>query len=103
MRRVMIIGAGGGIGLALVDALAARNDSEQVCAVHRRPVSSTSGKVTWLQAALSDSEAICSAAAKMADQGGLDGIIIATGLLHDGRTGPEKSLRELTDDKLMNA
>lgn len=103
MRRMMIIGAGGGIGLGLVDALAARSEVELVCAVHRRPVSSTSAKVQWLEADLSDTETICAAAREMTDQGGLDGIIVATGLLHDASSRPEKSLRELTEGSLLNA
>ena len=103
MRRVMVIGAGGGIGLALVDALAARADVEQVCAVHRRPVSSISGNVSWLEAALDDRETICCAARTMIEQGGLDGIFVATGLLHDASMRPEKSLRELSENNLANA
>ena len=103
MRRVMIIGAGGGIGLALVDALAARADVEQVCAVHRRAVSSISGKVSWVEASLEDTETICCAAQTMVERGGLDGIFIATGLLHDVSMRPEKSLRELTEANLTNA
>ncbi len=103
MRRLMVIGAGGGIGAALVDALAARPDVDLVCAVHRRPVSSTSAKVRWVEAALENTDTICNAAHEMVTDGGLDGVIVATGLLHDACLRPEKSLRDLTDSKLMSA
>ena len=102
MRRVMIIGAGGGIGLALVDALASSPNLDQVTAVHRRPVTSTSANVRWIEAALEDTDTIACAAKEMISQGGLDGIIIATGLLHDADTRPEKSLGALSESSLLN-
>lgn len=102
MRRVMVIGAGGGIGLALVDALASRADAELITAIHRRSVTTTCAKVNWVQAGLEDTDAITCTARDMVRQGGLDGIIIATGLLHDDNTRPEKSLSALTESSLLN-
>ena len=103
MRRVLIVGAGGGIGLAMLDALAARRETEFLCATHRRPVSSISPGIRWVEAALEDTEDISAAAAGMIREGGIDGVVIATGLLHDGSLKPEKALRDLSAETLMTS
>lgn len=101
MRRVLVAGAGGGIGRALVDALAARPDVERTWALHRRPVSSTNEKVVWLEADLRDNTMLSNAVDRMGAEGGLDGLIVATGLLHEPGIAPERSLGEIDPRPLM--
>ena len=76
--NAVIIGASGGIGAALADALA-----EEDATVRRfsRP-----------ELDLMDEASIAAAAASV---GTPDLVVVATGLLHDGERGPEKALRDL--------
>ncbi|MFL0419449.1 SDR family NAD(P)-dependent oxidoreductase [Sphingomonas sp. 179-I 2A4 NHS] len=76
--NAVIIGASGGIGAALADALA-----EEDATVRRfsRP-----------ELDLTDEASIAAAAASV---GTPDLVVVATGLLHDGERGPEKALRDL--------
>jgi NAD(P)-dependent dehydrogenase (short-subunit alcohol dehydrogenase family) len=101
MKRIIVAGAGGGIGLALTAALSDRPDVAQVYALHRHPVSSTHPKVEWLQADLSDGPEVEAAATHIRASGGIDGLIIATGLLHEADLSPEKSLADLDSTQLL--
>jgi NAD(P)-dependent dehydrogenase (short-subunit alcohol dehydrogenase family) len=76
--NAVIIGANGGIGKALADALA-----DEDASVHRlaRP------EVDILDEA--------SLAAAAAGAGTPDLVVVATGLLHEGEHGPEKAIRDL--------
>ena len=76
--RAVVIGAGGGIGAALVEALA--EEENDVVALARADLD------------LTDEATIASAAAKVAKA---DLVVVATGLLHDAEHGPEKALRDL--------
>ena len=102
MKRVLVAGAGGGIGLALIDALASRADVERVYALHRREVSSTSSRITWLTADLLRRDEVESAVAQIREAGGLDALIVSSGLLHQGAMQPEKSLADLDPQHLLD-
>ena len=47
--KVMILGAGGGIGRALLEAYAQAPETTQIYATHHRAVSDVSPLVRWLQ------------------------------------------------------
>jgi NAD(P)-dependent dehydrogenase (short-subunit alcohol dehydrogenase family) len=79
----IVIGAGGGIGAALVEAL----EEEEV------PVRG----FTRADLDLTDEASIAAAAARA---GSASLVILATGLLHEGAHGPEKSLRDLDPEWL---
>ncbi|MFC7737810.1 SDR family NAD(P)-dependent oxidoreductase [Roseomonas sp. GCM10028921] len=79
---VVVIGASGGIGAALSDALERRG----------RPVLRL-GRRTEPRLDLLDEASIAAAAARAG--AGLTLVIDATGFLHDGRYRPEKALRQL--------
>jgi len=89
--RVAIIGASGGIGAALCDAL---EDSDQVERLYRLSRQPIAGGITIN---LDDEASIASAAAEIGKDGALDLVINATGLLHDDARGiaPEKTWRHL--------
>ncbi|NNM75534.1 SDR family NAD(P)-dependent oxidoreductase [Sphingomonas sp. ID1715] len=78
-RNAVVIGAGGGIGRALVEALEEEGVAVQAFS---RP-----------QLDLLNEASIAGAAATVTSRPSL--IVVATGLLHDGDHGPEKSMREL--------
>jgi len=98
-QTAVVIGAGGGIGSAAAQALAARY--RQVIAVSRQTsaVSALAGcdNVQWLPCAAEEA-AISEAAAVIAGASAelpLARVVIATGTLHGEGYRPEKSLREL--------
>lgn len=75
----VVIGAGGGIGRALVDALA-----DEGRAVHG---------LTRPALDLTDEASIAAAAEQLTSPPDL--VVVATGMLHDGDHGPEKAMRDL--------
>jgi NAD(P)-dependent dehydrogenase (short-subunit alcohol dehydrogenase family) len=89
----VIIGARGGIGAALTDALEKDPNYAQVIRLHREsnpPVN------------LLDESSIAAAAASLtAALPPISLVLVATGLLHSNQNGPEKSLRELDPDWMI--
>ena len=82
--NAIVIGASGGIGGALADALAARGDV--VTRLSR-------GSDPTLD--FDDEAGIVAAAARLSSDGPYDLVIVATGLLHGEGVAPEKSLRAI--------
>jgi NAD(P)-dependent dehydrogenase (short-subunit alcohol dehydrogenase family) len=86
----VVIGASGGIGKALADALELRGET-----VHR-----LSRREQGLD--LTDEGSIAAAAAALPFPV-IDRLIVATGMLHDQTHGPERSLRQLDGEQLLRS
>lgn len=100
-KTCVVLGATGGIGRAFADHLVARDSVERVLCLSRSgdaPVESP--KVETGKLDYADPASIEAAAEQAKQTGPLDLVVVATGLLHDGDFGPEKSLRDLDEDKL---
>jgi NAD(P)-dependent dehydrogenase (short-subunit alcohol dehydrogenase family) len=82
-QSAVVIGASGGIGGAIVDALREEGAHDTVHAFSRPDID------------LTDETSIEAAAAQVAQGPAPDLVLVATGLLHEGDRGPEKSLRDL--------
>ncbi|MCR9194310.1 MAG: SDR family NAD(P)-dependent oxidoreductase [Hyphomonas sp.] len=92
--QAVIIGATGGIGRALTDALADRSDVTQIYALSRSRVDLAHPKVIAGQIDILEEESVAAAAASAATSAPLDLVIVATGILSDGPDlQPEKSYR----------
>lgn len=101
-KRCVVVGASGGIGSAFVDHLLARDSVEQVYGFARStPRPANSERLVWGHLDYADAATIESAAEQVKEDGPVDLVIVATGLLHaeDG-FGPEKSLRQLDPEAL---
>ncbi len=107
-KRAAVFGASGGIGAALVTALAARSDMAEVFAVSRR-AAAVPAKVTALAFDLHDETSIAAAAAAMGGGGPIDVCVVASGALTleqaggAGQTGPEKGWRMLDPAAMAEA
>ena len=101
----VVVGAGGGIGGALVAALARDADMAGVLALARRPApAATGGRVRTGMIDVGEPASIEQAAARLADAGApIRLVIVATGTLHDGQRQPEKSYRALDADALLES
>lgn len=98
---VLLVGAGGGIGSALLQRLSQSSDIQQILALHTRDVSTCHPKVRWLRLDLSDPDSVSACAREVAVVASvIDTFICASGYLHGDRGGPEKSLLELLDADL---
>lgn len=92
--RAVIIGASGGIGAALVEQLAARDDYNQVYALSRSGAGA-GRKTVSLSIDLEAEDSIAAAAKTIAAEGAPDLVIVASGILSDQQgLAPEKSLRQ---------
>ena len=86
MEKVVVIGASGGIGAALAEAL----DGEGVGVI--RFARNAMGA---MPIDLTDEASIAAAATEAARGGTPDTVLVTTGLLHEGERGPERALKEL--------
>lgn len=92
-RTAIIIGARGGIGSAMADALDKDPNYAQVIRFHRESPTPVD---------ILDEASIAAAATSLASTTPpIQLVIVATGLLHSVTKGPEKSLRELDPDWIM--
>lgn len=92
-RTAVIIGARGGIGSAFADALEQDPNYAQLIRFHR---------ASDLPVNITDEASIVAAAASLADtEHPISLVIVATGVLHSAAKGPEKSLRELDPEWMM--
>ena len=93
LRRIAIVGVGGGIGQALLTAALARDETEFVLAASRAGDAVDDDRVQPVALDVTDEASVVAAAA--AFTGELGSVIVATGTLHSERYQPEKSYREL--------
>jgi NAD(P)-dependent dehydrogenase (short-subunit alcohol dehydrogenase family) len=102
-RTAVVVGASGGIGAALLEALESAENVGRVIAASRRPVERSSGKTVPVAVDLLDEASIAALADTAAAQGDLDLVIVATGILHDGpAVMPEKRLADIDPVRLAH-
>jgi NAD(P)-dependent dehydrogenase (short-subunit alcohol dehydrogenase family) len=100
LHNVAIIGASGALGSAFVRQIAQRNRLSQIHAFSRTPINSGIPNVTWSPIDLEQESSISAAADSIVTP--LDLVIVTTGILHGVDFMPEKSIRELSVEKLQH-
>lgn len=95
-KRACVLGASGGIGAALVEALAISGDFETIYVGSRREVAPRHVEVDRFEFDFADEATLAAAAHRIAAEGELDLIVVASGLLHRGTSvRPEKGYQQL--------
>jgi len=96
-RHACVVGAGGGLGHALAEALASRDAFASVTAISRQPApAGTAAAVQWLQADMASADERARAVDELRGRSGrLHLLICCIGVLHGEGFEPEKSLRAL--------
>lgn len=98
MKNIILFGSSGAIGNALTQKISAHYKESSVYAVSRDHRTTFNSNVILCQASYSSEASIASLASKMQDKM-FDMIIVATGLLHNRKHVPEKSIKELSSEK----
>ncbi len=101
MRRVALVAGSGGIGSAMLTALCERSDIESVHSTYfRSPAAGSLGSigqfgspvsVNWSQVDITDDDSV---AKWIGGIGRFDWLINCAGFLHDGVSGPEKTITQ---------
>jgi NAD(P)-dependent dehydrogenase (short-subunit alcohol dehydrogenase family) len=99
--KAVVIGASGGIGAAVTQLLAKEASVRQVYALSRTGVNATSDKIITGTIDIMNEVSIAQAATWIG--AGTNLIFVATGMLHDAQTKPEKSWRALDADTMARA
>lgn len=93
MTTAVVIGAGGGIGSALVEELVRTGRYDGVHALSRRPPADRPDAVLHGSIDVLDEDSIACAAGRI--EGPVDLVMVATGMLHEAGRMPERALRDL--------
>ena len=99
-RAAVVFGSGGGIGAALVGALAASGDYARIHAGSRRGAGPVATRVHPFRYDLTDEASIATATQDIGEP--VDLVIVASGVLHDVEHAvtPEKSFRAIDGDAM---
>lgn len=99
-----VVGASGGVGSALVEALDRDVSVARVFAMSRTEPQDSGGKTLWLPIDIEKESTIEAAATQVwKELGSLHVVIVASGILHAGAMQPEKTWRTLDTASLENA
>ena len=101
VQNIVVIGSSGSIGRAFVNQLANKYHDATIHAFSRHPSQDEIDNVLFHEIDYTDESSIEASAAIASDNGLIDMVIVATGILHEGDLMPEKSLRELSADKFQ--
>lgn len=94
--NVVVAGANGGIGNALVESLASDERAGRIWALSRSPLAVSSSRVRPVVTDVTDEGSVEAMAKRCAEYGPVDLLVVATGVLHDGDDiQPEKRMRDL--------
>ena len=93
--KAVVVGASGGIGREVVHQLARNRNAERIYAVSRTGAGFEAGNVESLKADITDEESLEKAAAKIAQDGAVEVVFVATGILHGDDIFPEKALKDI--------
>lgn len=97
--NVAVVGASGGIGLALSNILVSESSIARVNVLSRSPALAESAKLRYVPIDITNEETIERAAATVTEEDALDMVFVATGILHDNaELQPEKRMTELDPD-----
>lgn len=102
MRNITVIGSSGALGGQFLQQLAIRYPQATVYGFSRNPSMPPASNVTLHSIDYRDEETFRRAAAMTAETGALDEVIVATGVLHDGKVTPEKALKDLSAEKFQH-
>lgn len=100
--NVAVIGASGGIGGGLCQALANCDSVASLHALSRRPGEISASKVVASEIDIGNEDSVEAAAARTSAQRPLDLVIVATGILHRGEMQPEKSMAQIDGENLVD-
>lgn len=95
MTSAVVVGASGGIGRALVAALAAGRAHDTVFALSRSAVSQPGPCVQSLPVDVTDEGSVAAAARRVGAAGPVGLVLVASGILHGPGVSPEKALKAL--------
>ena len=99
----VVVGAGGGLGGALLARLAQADPQRPLLALSRRPPDVLPDAAVWAHLDLTDEATVAAAAERLDALGPPDLVVVATGRLHGEGLSPEKSWRSLSAEGLMAA
>jgi len=100
--HVAVIGASGGIGGAFCRGLAGSDRVSRVYALSRSVAEFDDHKIRPSTLDLLDEASIAAAAARVSEDGPLDLVIVATGILHRDDLQPEKTLRDIDGSRMLD-
>lgn len=101
MRNIVVGGGSGAIGAAFVAELARKYPHAWISSLSRTRSDFSDARIRPLHVDYLDETSLQSAAERVEQYGSVDLIIAAGGILHQADMMPEKSLRDLSADKLL--
>ena len=99
--NIAVIGSSGGLGFEFVNQLSQENNVKSIFAFSRSEVDFNNKKVKSFFINIEDEESVKLAASQASKDADIDIVIVATGMLHSENINPEKSLKDLYRNKLL--
>jgi NAD(P)-dependent dehydrogenase (short-subunit alcohol dehydrogenase family) len=100
-KTIIVLGASGAIGGALVRTLLDRASTQHIFALSRRAIKIVDPRVTAIAIDIESETSLIQAARACQVEGGVDLVINTIGILHEGDTiRPEKGLKELNPETM---